>query len=96
MIIADLKDDACQGRVAELAQCGVRGGACAVNVTQRASIENLLAGTLQQTGRADILVNCAGVQRGHRLFGRDRCRLGPHHGDQPPRCFSPARFSAGR
>lgn len=65
VIIADLKDEACQGRVAELAQCGVRGGACAVDVTQRASIENLLAGTLQQTGRADILVNCAGVNAGN-------------------------------
>ena len=65
VIIADLKDDACQHRVAELAQCGVRAGACVVDVTQRASIENLLAGTLQQTGRADILVNCAGVNAGN-------------------------------
>ena len=60
VIIADLKDDACQGRVAELQQRGIQAGWCTVNVTQRSSIENLLAATLQQTGRADILVNCAG------------------------------------
>ena len=65
VIIADLKDDACQGRVAELQRCGVQAGWCAVDVTQRSSIENLLASTLQQTGRADILVNCAGVNVGN-------------------------------
>ena len=65
MIIADLKDDACQGRVAELEQCGIRAGWCTVDVTQRSSIEDLLAPTLRQTGRADILVNCAGVNAGN-------------------------------
>jgi NAD(P)-dependent dehydrogenase (short-subunit alcohol dehydrogenase family) len=68
VIIADLKDDACQGRVAELQQCGVRAGWCVVDVTQRSSIENLLAATLQQTDRADILVNCAGVNVGNKFL----------------------------
>src|SRR5271166_1510865 len=58
VIIADLKDDACQARAAELQQCGVKAGWSTVDVTQRSSIENLLAATLKQTGRADILVNC--------------------------------------
>jgi NAD(P)-dependent dehydrogenase (short-subunit alcohol dehydrogenase family) len=50
--------------VEELRQLG--GSACyaTVDVTSRASIEQLLASTLQQTGRADILVNCAGVNAG--------------------------------
>ena len=68
LVIADLKDDACNGRAAELQQCGIRAGACPVDVTQRSSIENLLASTLQQTGRADILVNCAGVNVGSRFL----------------------------
>ena len=68
VIIADLKDEACQARVAELQQCGVKAGPCTVDVTQRSSIENLLASTLQQTGRADILVNCAGVNVGNKFL----------------------------
>ena len=45
-------------------QCGGKAGYCTVDVTRRESIENLLAAALQQTGRADILVNCAGVNAG--------------------------------
>ena len=41
-----------------------KAGFCTVNVTSRESIENLLAATLQQTGRVDILVNSAGVNAG--------------------------------
>ena len=61
VIVAGTKEDDCKSRAAELQQCGARAGWCSVDVTQRASIGNLLAATLQQTGRADILVNCAGV-----------------------------------
>ena len=43
IVIADLKDDACKARVVELQQCGMRAGSCTVDVTQRSSIENLLA-----------------------------------------------------
>jgi NAD(P)-dependent dehydrogenase (short-subunit alcohol dehydrogenase family) len=42
----------------------VRAGLALVDVTRRDSIEALLAATLRQTGRADILVNCAGVNLG--------------------------------
>ena len=61
VIVAGTKEEACKTRAAELEQSGGRAGWCAVDVTERASIENLLAATLQRTGRADILVNCAGV-----------------------------------
>ena len=61
VIVAGTKEENCKNRAIELQQLGGRAGWCAVDVTQRASIENLLASTIQQTGRADILVNCAGV-----------------------------------
>jgi NAD(P)-dependent dehydrogenase (short-subunit alcohol dehydrogenase family) len=64
IIVGDLTEDGCRARVAELQQCGCQAGFSTVNVTVRESIENLLASTLQQTGRADILVNCAGVNAG--------------------------------
>ena len=61
---ADLTEEDCKARVAALKQCGGKAGYCTVDVTRRESIENLLAAALQQTGRADILVNCAGVNAG--------------------------------
>ena len=64
ILIADLTEDGCKARVAELQALGIQAGYATVNVTQRESIERLLAATLQQTGRADILVNCAGVNAG--------------------------------
>ena len=65
VVVADLTEEGCKARVAELEQCGGKASFCTVDVTARASIENLLAATLQQTGRADILVNCAGVNAGN-------------------------------
>jgi NAD(P)-dependent dehydrogenase (short-subunit alcohol dehydrogenase family) len=64
VVVADVTEEGCRKRVEELRQLG--GSACyaTVDVTSRASIEQLLASTLQQTGRADILVNCAGVNAG--------------------------------
>ena len=64
VVVADLTEEGCKARVAALQECGGKAGYCTVDVTRRESIENLLAATLQQTGRADILVNCAGVNVG--------------------------------
>jgi NAD(P)-dependent dehydrogenase (short-subunit alcohol dehydrogenase family) len=61
VVVAGTKEDACKARAAELQQLGARAGFCQVDVTQRSSIESLLAATVRETGRADILVNCAGV-----------------------------------
>ena len=61
VIVAGTKEDVCKSRAAELRRAATAPASCQVDVTQRASIENLLAATVQQTGRADILVNCAGV-----------------------------------
>jgi NAD(P)-dependent dehydrogenase (short-subunit alcohol dehydrogenase family) len=64
VVVADLTEEGCQKRVDELKQLGCRASHATVNVTSRASIEQLLAKTLEQTGRADILVNSAGVNAG--------------------------------
>jgi len=64
VIVADLTEDGCRARADELEKLGGKAGYCLVDVTSGESIENLLAATLRRTGRADILVNCAGVNFG--------------------------------
>ena len=64
VIVADLKEEQCKAVAAQVRQCGGQAGYCAVDVASRESIEKLLAATLAETGRADILVNCAGVNAG--------------------------------
>ncbi len=61
VVIADVAEGPCRQRAAEFAAAGLRAGYATVNVTQRESIRALLAEVLRQTGRADILVNSAGV-----------------------------------
>lgn len=64
IVVADLTEDGCKTRVEELRQLGGEASSCTVNVTSRESIENLLATSIEQAGRIDILVNCAGVNAG--------------------------------
>ena len=64
VVVADLLKEGCQKRVEELQGLGGHASYCTVDVTSRQSIERLLAVTLEQTGRADILVNSAGVNAG--------------------------------
>ncbi|MFI5377974.1 MAG: SDR family NAD(P)-dependent oxidoreductase [Tepidisphaerales bacterium] len=64
VVVGDLTEEGCKARVAALEAIGGKASYCPVNVTSRESIEALLAATLKQTGRADILVNCAGVNAG--------------------------------
>ena len=65
VVVADLTEEGCKARVQALEKLGGKGSFCLVNVTSRESIENLLSTVLKQTGRADILVNCAGVNVGN-------------------------------
>jgi NAD(P)-dependent dehydrogenase (short-subunit alcohol dehydrogenase family) len=65
VVVADLTEEGCKARVQALEKLGGKASFCLVNVTSRESIEKLLATTLQQTGRADILVNSAGVNAGN-------------------------------
>jgi NAD(P)-dependent dehydrogenase (short-subunit alcohol dehydrogenase family) len=64
VLVADVAEDRCRQRVAELARAGVDAQYALVDVTSRASIEALLAEALRLTGRVEILVNAAGVNVG--------------------------------
>ncbi len=65
VVVADLTEEGCKARVQALEEFGGKASFCLVNVTSRESIDSLLATTLKQTGRADILVNSAGVNAGN-------------------------------
>jgi len=64
IVVADMGEDACKNRAEKLQSIGVKASYCPVNITERASIQNLLAESLQITGRVDMLVNCAGLNAG--------------------------------
>lgn len=67
VFIGDLMEEPCQTRCAELnglEGVSAKSGYCLVDVTKRESIEGLLKSALEQTGRVDILINCAGVNAG--------------------------------
>ena len=64
IIVADMGKDACKSRVEKLQSIGVQASYCAVNITQRDSIKQLLAESLNITGKVDMLVNCAGINAG--------------------------------
>jgi NAD(P)-dependent dehydrogenase (short-subunit alcohol dehydrogenase family) len=50
-----------QQRIASINKLGGKAHFLPVDITQRSSIEKLLAAVLQQCDRVDMLVNCAGV-----------------------------------
>lgn len=64
VVVADLVDQMCADRVAEVEAAGGKASACIIDVTRRESLENLLAEAKNVSGRVDILVNCAGVNHG--------------------------------
>ncbi len=64
VVVADLTEEGCKQRVEELGQLGGQADLCAVDVTSRPSLEDLLAAAAKGTGRVEILVNCAGVNYG--------------------------------
>jgi NAD(P)-dependent dehydrogenase (short-subunit alcohol dehydrogenase family) len=64
VIVADVTEEGCQSRVADLEKQGGTASYRLVDVTKRESIESLLATAVQQAGGVDILVNCAGVNVG--------------------------------
>jgi NAD(P)-dependent dehydrogenase (short-subunit alcohol dehydrogenase family) len=68
VVVADLTEEGCRARVDALEKIGGKASGCTVNITQRESIENLLAAALKPTGRVDVLVNCAGVNAGTAFF----------------------------
>ena len=64
IVVADVGEDACKRRVEKLQSIGIQASHCVVNITERASIQNLLTESLQMTGKVDMLVNCAGLNAG--------------------------------
>jgi NAD(P)-dependent dehydrogenase (short-subunit alcohol dehydrogenase family) len=64
IVVADMDENACKSRVEKLQSIGVKASYCAANITQRDSIKQLLAESLNITGKVDMLVNCAGINAG--------------------------------
>jgi NAD(P)-dependent dehydrogenase (short-subunit alcohol dehydrogenase family) len=65
VIIADVAEEPCKARVAELEKLGAKADYVLVDISSRASIENLLKKSVEKAGRAHILVNGAGVNAGN-------------------------------
>jgi len=64
VIVASRNEERCQTKVREIVHCGGKASYVTVDVLQRASLENLLTVAVEQVGRINILVNCAGVNAG--------------------------------
>ncbi|MGL4941907.1 MAG: SDR family NAD(P)-dependent oxidoreductase [Thermoguttaceae bacterium] len=64
VVIADTSDEQCRRRAASLETLGVKTTCCVVDITNRDSIEQLLASSLRVTGKIDMLVNSAGINVG--------------------------------
>ncbi len=65
VIVADLTDEGCQQRVTELQGLGGQASYVLVDATSRGSLEQVLAVAVQERGRVDILINCAGINAGN-------------------------------
>lgn len=61
VVVAGRESRRCDEVVAELRGFGSRAVAAAVDVTERAAVEGLLAASVEEFGRVDVLVNCAGA-----------------------------------
>lgn len=64
VVVADLTEEGCKARVAELQSLGGKASWCLVDVTKRESIEALLTKAKEVSGRVEILINSAGVNYG--------------------------------
>ena len=62
-VVAAARGDHARGAVEEICASGGQAEAAALDVTDAASIEAIVAGVLSRAGRVDILVNNAGVTR---------------------------------
>jgi 3-oxoacyl-[acyl-carrier protein] reductase len=62
-VVAAARGDNAAGTVAEIQQAGGRADVMALEVTDAAAVDAMVAATLQRHGRIDILVNNAGITR---------------------------------
>ena len=71
-LVCAARGDNAAGTVAEIQAAGHAAEAAALEVTDAASIEAMVAGVLQRHGRIDILVNNAGITRDQLLLRMKR------------------------
>jgi len=63
VVAAQRRLDACQETVDAIIAAGGEAQAVSADVTDEASVENMFQSTLDQFGKVDLLVNCAGNRR---------------------------------
>jgi 3-oxoacyl-[acyl-carrier protein] reductase len=63
VVISAARGDNASATVSEITSTGGRAELASVDVTERASVDALVSGTLERHGRIDILVNNAGIAR---------------------------------
>jgi len=63
VVVAAARGDNAAATVAAIQEAGGRASVASLEVTDAATVEALLSGTLEQHGRIDILVNNAGITR---------------------------------
>ncbi len=63
LVVAAARGDHASGTAGEITAAGGRADAVPVDVTDGASIDALVSGTLERHGRIDVLVNNAGIAR---------------------------------
>ena len=68
VVVAGNSTDRGQERVVSIEKLGGKAICLPVDVSERSSIEALLASTIKHFGRVDILVNCAGVNSASSYF----------------------------
>jgi 3-oxoacyl-[acyl-carrier protein] reductase len=67
VVVADLRAQAVEAAVAGLRGAGGRAMGCVVDVTDRASIDAMVAEVKAEWGRIDVLINNAGITKDARL-----------------------------
>jgi 3-oxoacyl-[acyl-carrier protein] reductase len=67
VIVCDMKPEAVDAAVAQCRVAGAQAAGFAVNVTDRAAVDAMVAAVKAQFGRIDVLVNNAGITRDARL-----------------------------
>jgi 3-oxoacyl-[acyl-carrier protein] reductase len=67
VIVCDMKREAVDAAVAQCREAGAQAEGFAVNVTDRAAVDAMVAAVKKKFGRIDVLVNNAGITRDARL-----------------------------
>lgn len=63
VVICDINQEGCDANVKEMQDMGIEATGYAVNLTDEAAVENLVAKVMEKYGRIDVLINNAGVSQ---------------------------------